>query len=102
VVFTLIFMATNLGLPNPAVTLPVTVIWMGLVLLVLLRFGLLALIATEMTVNFLWSSPLTLDVSRWYFGYSLVVLLLVAALAAWGFRTALAGRPLFKDETLGG
>jgi len=55
-----------------------------------------------MTENFLGSSPLTLDVSRWYSGYSLVVLLLVAALAAWGFRTTLAGRPLLKDETLGG
>jgi len=26
----------------------------------------------------------------------------LAAVAAWGFRTTLAGRPLFNDETLGG
>jgi len=102
VVYTLIFTATSLGRPNPAVTLPIIAIWVGLELLVLLRFGLLALIATAMTENFLGSSPLTLDASRWYFGYSLVVLLLVAALAAWAFRTTLAGRPLLKDEALGG
>jgi hypothetical protein len=101
-VFTLIGTATWLAGPIPAIDLPFGVIYMVLVILVLLRFGLLALIAARMAQLFQGASALTLDPSRWYFGYSLVVLLLVAALAAWGFRTALAGRPLFKDETLGG
>ena len=71
--------------------------------LMLLPFGLLAMIAAMMTELFLFaSSALTLDPSRWYFGYPLTVLLLVAALAAWACQTTLAGRPLFKDETLGG
>jgi hypothetical protein len=101
-VFTLIGTATWLAGPIPAIDLPFGVIYMVLVILVLLRFGLLALIAARMAQLFQGASALTLDPSRWYFGYSLVVLLLVAALAAWAFRTALAGRPLFKDETLGG
>lgn len=102
-VFTLIGMAMNLGSEDPAIEVPLGAIYYLLVPLVLLRFGLLAMIANMMAEILLFeSSVLTLDPSRWYFGYSLVVLLLVAALAAWGFRTALAGRPLLKDETLGG
>jgi hypothetical protein len=102
VVFTLMGMAFGLSSDIPATGVPIAAIYFLLVLLVLLRFGLLAMIATMMAESFLWCSALTLDASRWYFGHSLVVLLVVAALAAWGFRTALAGRPLLKDETLGG
>jgi len=101
-VFTLIGMAVGLSSEIPAIGMPITAIFFLLVPLVLLRFGLLALIALELAWSFLSSSALTLDASRWYFGHSLVVLLVVAALAAWAFRTTLAGRPLLKDETLGG
>jgi len=101
-VFTLIGMAVGLSSEIPAIGMPITAIYFLGALLVLLRFGLLAMIAVELAWSFLSSSALTVDPSRWYFGQSLVVLLLVAALAAWGFRTALAGRPLLKDETLGG
>jgi hypothetical protein len=101
-VLTLIGMAMGLSSEFPAIGVPIGAIYFLGALLVLLRFGLLALIATMMAGGFLSYSALTLDASRWYFGYSLIVLLLVAALAAWGFRTALAGRPLLKDETLGG
>jgi hypothetical protein len=45
-------------------------------------------------------TPLTLDPGRWYFGYSLSVLLAVAALALLAFRASLGGRKLLKDETL--
>jgi len=101
-VFTLIGMAMGLGSEFPAIGVPINAIFFLLVPLVLLRFGLLAMVITMMAENCLWNSALTLDPSRWYFGYSLIVLLLVAALAAWAFQTTLAGRPLFKDETLGG
>ena len=62
-VCTLIGMAIGLGSPNPAVFLPITAIYFLVVPLVLLRFGLLALIVTMMTENFLGSSVLTLDAS---------------------------------------
>ncbi len=58
------------------------------------RFGLLAAV-TSMVVTWYVEMPLTLDFSRSYFGRSVVVLLLVAGIAVWGFRTALGGRPIF-------
>jgi len=100
--FTLIGMAMGLGADIRAIGVPISAIFFLAVPLVLLRFGLLALIATLMAEGFLEHSALTLDTSRWYFGHSLVVLLVVAALAAWAFHTTLAGRPLLKDETLDG
>jgi hypothetical protein len=39
--------------------------------------------------------PLTLDTHAWYFGQSLIVLLLIGALATYGFLVALGGRPAF-------
>jgi hypothetical protein len=49
-----------------------------------------------MLINF----PLTLDFSKWYAGSSLVALMAVLALAAFGFREALAGRSLLREEVL--
>ena len=39
--------------------------------------------------------PLTLDTDAWYFGQSLIVLVLISALSTSGFLLALAGRPAF-------
>jgi hypothetical protein len=39
--------------------------------------------------------PLTLDADAWYFGWSLLVLLAIAAFAGYGFVTALGGQPAF-------
>jgi hypothetical protein len=67
--------------------------------ILLIRFGLLALIAyilcdTASQVNF----PLTIDTSAPYFASGLVGPLLILGLAIYAFRVSLAGRPLFKDE----
>ena len=40
-------------------------------------------------------APLTLDWSAWHFSRTLPVVLAIAALAVYGFRTALAGKPAF-------
>jgi hypothetical protein len=48
---------------------------------VLLRIGVLASVFTVVTERLLTRLPLTLDVSAWYFGSSLTVLLFVLALA---------------------
>jgi hypothetical protein len=63
----------------------------------LLRFGLTPLVVGLTIADFLGSSPLTLDPSAWYFGASISVLVLVAAIAAYGFHTSIAGQPLMKD-----
>ncbi len=64
------------------------------VILVFLRFGLLALVFANYFGHCL-QFPLTTDSSAWYAGTSLLVLLVLAALAIYGFRIALAGRPMF-------
>ena len=62
---------------------------------VLLRIGLVAHVATLILVDLLTWMPLTLDGDAWYFGQSTIVLLAIAALATYGFFTALGGRPAF-------
>ena len=66
---------------------------------VFLRFGLLALVFANLFGHCL-QFPLTTDSSAWYAGTSLFVLLLLAALAVYGFRIALAGRPMFSGARL--
>jgi hypothetical protein len=66
----------------------------------LLRWGLLAMIA-EQFANILFNAiPFTTNTSAWYFGYSIFMLAAILALAAWGFRTATAGRRLLKANLL--
>ena len=64
-------------------------------LAVLFRIGLLAHVAAQMALHSLTWLPLTLDGDAWYFGRSLLVLLAIAAFAAYGFLAALGGRPAF-------
>jgi hypothetical protein len=64
-------------------------------LTVLLRIGLLAHVAALMVMHSLTWMPLTLDADAWYFGWSLLVLLAIAAFAGYGFVTALGGQPAF-------
>jgi serine/threonine-protein kinase len=66
---------------------------------VFLRFGLLALVVCNFFNHFL-TFPLTLDSSAWYAGTSLFLLLVLVALAVFGFRTATAGQPLFTGAGL--
>jgi hypothetical protein len=65
-----------------------------------LRFGLLATI-TLFFVNFmLGSAVLTVDTSKWFFPTSTMLLLLVAALAVYGFYASRGGEPLLGRRIL--
>ena len=68
-------------------------------ILVFLRFGLLALVFGNFFGHLL-EFPLTTDSSAWYAGTSLFLLLVLAALAIYGFRIATAGRPLISGARL--
>ena len=68
----------------------------------LLRFGFLGLAAFRFVPNMLFGVPLTLDFSAWYAGYGLFFVLLVLAVAAWGFWAARGGGPLFGSVALDG
>jgi serine/threonine-protein kinase len=65
------------------------------VVVVLRRFGLLALIAAGIFVATLWRVPVTLDRSTWYFGNSVIALLFLAAIAIYGFERSTAGQKRF-------
>jgi hypothetical protein len=52
---------------------------------VVLRIGLLAGVTMSVTAGLLGRMPLTLDFTAWYAGSSAMVLLVVLALAIWGF-----------------
>jgi hypothetical protein len=44
--------------------------------------------------------PYTTDPSSWYAGVTLIAASVIVALAVYGFRTSLAGRPLLRGRLL--
>lgn len=66
----------------------------SIALFVLFRFGLLAYGAESWVTLVAYLLPLTLDPSSWYFGRSLSVLLLIAAMALFAFWRSLGGKPI--------
>jgi len=79
-------------------TLPILVLFWYLYL----RVGLLPLILCASIKDLVTHLPLTFDLSSWYAPAGLPGLLLVLLVVFWGFRTSVAGRPLFRDEILEG
>jgi hypothetical protein len=84
-------------------------VWLGLltalvsialILVLVLRFGLLAT-TTFFFFNFMIApAALTLDTSRWFFATSLWILAIGAALAIYGFYAARGGEPLLGRKML--
>ena len=66
----------------------------------LLRFGVLPLVAAAFVHVILLRLPLTLDLSAWYSGASLVALGSILAVTLWSFRAALGGRQVWKGNLL--
>lgn len=61
------------------------VIW-GIIVTIMLRFGLFALILTLCVLDTLSETLLTPDFSAWYGQSSLAIVVILIALAVWGFR----------------
>jgi hypothetical protein len=70
-------------------------------LFVILRFGLLAL-AFALFFQMLEVVPAGWGLAGWQSGPSWTAIIIGAAIGAYGFHTALAGRSLFRDELLDG
>jgi hypothetical protein len=46
----------------------------------------------------LGGAPWTVSISEWYSKTALLAIAAILAVALYGFRTTLAGRPLWRDE----
>lgn len=68
----------------------------------LVRIGLVAFIVDAFVWTLFISSPMTLQTSAWYSSAGYVSLGVVGAMAVYGFKTALAGRPVLKDPVVAG
>jgi hypothetical protein len=98
-IFVLLFTLTKvLGSDHPLIDTPFWLVIYGVAAFAVVRFGLVALAIAVLTVDVLLNVPITLDFSNWYAVRTVCVLLSVAAIAAWGFYTSLAGQRLWKDE----
>ena len=71
-----------------------------IMLTLLIRFGLVAFLAA-LSFNLLGYYPTTTDASAPYFMVGLVPVFTTLVLALYGFRVALGGQPLFRDDLLG-
>jgi hypothetical protein len=89
------------GTVSRVADLPFIVVFSLVVLLTTLRFGLLTAIVMQICERLLTRSPLTLHTDSWYFGLSLVILMLISAGAICGFIVSLAGRPAFGAHVAG-
>jgi serine/threonine-protein kinase len=83
---------------SPAVQVIFTLLFGVVIIGVLFRHGFLSLVVANAVWFLLAGIPITYQVSSWTFGGTVVALAIVFGLAIYGLRTALAGRPVFRDE----
>jgi hypothetical protein len=95
--FTVLFSA---GSQFDPVVLVTSLLFWVLAAFLLIRFGLLAWVVQGFFDNLLEGDPLTTQGSAWYAGISLTAILLMAALAFYGFYTSLGGRLVFGGAVL--
>ncbi len=99
--YVLISIAVNaLQTDTPLVLGVVTGIRDSLTVFLLVRFGLIALIAAHLIANILSNFPLTTQASAWYAGTGFAGILLMAAITFYGFYASLGGRPMFGAPAL--
>jgi hypothetical protein len=100
IVVVIVAASTNTGGDYPIVTfVAAALIWLSIVL-ILKRFGLLALVVGLVVQNVLQVFPLTSHLSRWYASVGLAGILVVAAVGVYGFYMSLGGKPLFSVAAL--
>jgi Protein kinase domain len=99
-VMTLLLSSTSLVGSHPVPDLIYRVISLGIALVLLIRFGLLALMVALCTFILLLLFPLTTRFSAWYAGPTFFALFVVLAAAIFGFYTSTAGKPLFGGISL--
>ncbi len=98
VVWLLFTLPGGLAGENLLIDLPFAAIGAALTLFILLRFGLLAMFFSQFFILMFNFFPITPDLSVWYAGGTLLCLSVGLALILFGFKTSLAGQPLFRGS----
>ncbi len=100
IAFVLLFTALrSVSSPYPALDWPIQAILYAALAAGALRFGLVTFATALYTADLALNIPLTLNPSAWYFTPATLALATIAALAIWGFYTALAGQAPWKAES---
>ena len=94
---TLLYTANFVGGYGLALTIPLALISVGILVATTVRFGVLAAVAMETCRRILGYRIYSNDPSNWIFYAGMIVVAAVLVLAYWATKTALAGRPLFGD-----
>jgi serine/threonine-protein kinase len=96
-VFVLLFTASVVvRSETPLATAVVAVILFSGGVLVLLRFGVVPMVVAVLVSSLLPDFPVTRHLTAWYAPSGIFAVVAVLALAFYGFRTTLAGRPVFQ------
>jgi serine/threonine-protein kinase len=74
----------------------------SLLVIILLRCGLFAMVVTIFLIDWVNQTFATMDLGSWYGLSSLIVILVVAAMAGYGFWTSLGGRRLIGETARAG
>jgi serine/threonine-protein kinase len=82
--------------PEPWLLFPVAIAGNILLVSVLIRFGFLAVAVVGYVLTVVNAFPLTFGPSTWYAGFGYAAFAIVAALALFGFKTAVGGRRIFE------
>jgi serine/threonine-protein kinase len=99
VLFVAIFVGMrSLQSTHLAVDIPTIFLIYGVLVLIVLRFGLVPLAVGAFTVDMFGNVPFTADFSAWYASTTVLALLVVVALAGWGFYPSLGGEPVWNVE----
>jgi hypothetical protein len=88
----------SLQTENPMGLLPISMLIAALMTTCILKNGALGMIVAMFVEFIIRYQPLTWDFSRWYAPYSLMTLLVMLAIAFYGFSCSLGRRPLLGDK----
>ena len=77
------------------------ILWDGLVLFLLVRFGVVSLISFFLLDFFLFDTAFTLDSSSFYFPSTVLMSATALALAGYAYYVSLAGNKIFGDSLFG-
>lgn len=85
---------------HPGSGMTFALVFPTMIVLIITRFGVLAMIATFVAYHLVVFYPITTDLSAWYAGDFILCVGLLLALAVYGFYTSLAGQPVFQTRFL--